>query len=91
MPSSPILQTHPTTTFAMGIRDWFRRFVSKVKETFGIYDKYTDFEAMAWFPDGAEASYKGKPWGYEFELFKELVEEDAYAIRLNMNGSFWTL
>jgi hypothetical protein len=81
----------PPFDFAMGLRDWFRRFVSKVKEVFGVYDKYRDFEAVAYFPDGSEAIYTGKPWGYEFELFKALVEDEAFAVRLNMQGSFWTL
>lgn len=75
----------------MGLRGWFRRFVSKVKETLGIYDKYSDFEAEALFPDGSEAKYTGKPWGYEFELFKALVEEEACAVKMNMHGSFWQL
>jgi hypothetical protein len=62
-----------------------------VKETFGVYDKYRDFEAEALFYDGSEAKYTGKPWGYEFRLFRALVEEEAYAVRLNMHGSFWDL
>jgi len=74
----------------MGLRDWFRRFRAKVYDTFGIYDKYTDFKAEAIFTDGSELTYKGRPWGYEFGLFKELVEEHAYAVKVNMEGRFFS-
>jgi hypothetical protein len=73
----------------MGLRDWFRRFVSKVKEVFGIYDKYTDFTATAYFSDGAEMTFTGRPWGNEFELFKYNADTYAYAVSMNMSGSFW--
>ncbi|CAG9954770.1 unnamed protein product [Clonostachys rosea f. rosea IK726] len=71
----------------MGLRDWFRRFVSKVKEVFGIYDKYTDFTATAYFSDGAEMTFTGRPWGNEFELFKYNADTYAYAIK-EMDGKW---
>jgi len=73
----------------MGCRDWFRRFVSKVKEILGVYDKYNDFKAIAYFPDGSEAMFEGKPWGSSFRMFQNLVEEEACGVWMNMKGSFW--
>jgi len=73
----------------MGFRSFFRRFVSKVKEVLGIYDKYNDFKADAYFSDGGVATFRGKPWGSAFEHFKYFVAEDAYAIEMNMKGDFW--
>jgi hypothetical protein len=73
----------------MGLRNWFRRFVSKVKELLGVYDKYSDYKAEAHFPDGSSAVYLGKPWGWEFELFKEMAREEAYGVSMNMTGSYW--
>jgi hypothetical protein len=74
----------------MGFRSFFRRFVSKVKEVLGIYDKYNDFKADAYFSDGGVATFRGKPWGSAFEHFKYFVAEDAYAIEMNVRA-FWFL
>ncbi|KAI9166494.1 hypothetical protein HJFPF1_02597 [Paramyrothecium foliicola] len=74
----------------MGLRNWFRRFVSKVKEVFGVYDKYTEFTATAYFSDGGSMTFTGRPWGGDFDLFKYNAEEYAYAISMNMTGSFWS-
>lgn len=73
----------------MGFRSWFRKFVSKVKDLLGIYDKYNDFRAEAIFPDGGEMVYEGKPWGPHFEAFKKLAGEEAVSMRMNMTGGFW--
>lgn len=73
----------------MGLRSWFRRFVSKVKEVLGIYDKYDDYVAEAFFEDGSSMKYTGKPWGDNFDRFKQFANMYAYSITMNMTGSFW--
>ena len=74
----------------MGLRNWFRRFRSKVYDTFGVYDKYNDFTADAILVDGSEVHFQGRPWTSEFNQFKEIVEEHAYAVKVNMKGSFFS-
>lgn len=74
----------------MGLRDWFRRFVSKVKEILGIHDKWNDYVAEAFFDDGGRMRYTGKPWGYEFDMFKNTAQRYAWRVTMNMTGSFWT-
>jgi len=73
----------------MGLRAWFRRFVSKVKEFFGVYDKYNDYRADAFFDDGSDMTYTGNPWGSGFESFKRVAGENAYKVQMNMSGSYW--
>ncbi|KAH8201424.1 hypothetical protein TruAng_004424 [Truncatella angustata] len=73
----------------MGLKAWFQRFVSKVKELLGVHDQYNDFRAIAFFTDGSQMVYTGKPWGSAFEQFKNHAGEYAYAVQLNMTGSFW--
>jgi hypothetical protein len=57
----------------MGFRSFFRRFVNKAKKLPGIYDKYNDFEAYAYFSDGGVATFRGKSWGTVFEHFKYFI------------------
>jgi len=73
----------------MGLRDWFRRFTSKVKDILGIYNKWDDYKCTALFSDGSWVVFSGKPWGDEFNTFKNLAESYAYCIEMNMTGSFW--
>jgi len=73
----------------MGLRSWFRRFVSKVKEFCGVYNKYNDYQADAYFDDGSVMTYTGHPWGKGFEQFKKFAGQNAYVVEMNMNGSYW--
>jgi hypothetical protein len=72
----------------MGFRSWFRRFVSKVKEVLGIHDKWNDFVAEAFFEDGGRSRYTGKPWGAEFDMFKNMAQVNAWKVTMNMTGDF---
>lgn len=87
---NPIRHREESAVFDMGLRSWFRRFVSKVKEVLGIYDKYDDFECEAYFDDGSVFTYTGHPWGSAFEEFKRYAASNANAVRMNMSGSFWS-
>jgi hypothetical protein len=84
------LQKDRKETFGdMGIRSWFRKFISKINEMLGMHDKYNDFKCTAYFDDGGVFTYQGKPWGVEFEEFKRFVSKEANVVEMNMNGGFW--
>jgi hypothetical protein len=73
----------------MGIRDWFRRFASKVRDILGMDNPYDSFRCDAYFLDGGVMTFTGKPWGEAFRNFNTYVAHNAYYVTMNMQGSFW--
>jgi hypothetical protein len=73
----------------MGLRDWCRRFMYKVREVLHMYNAYDDFECEAYFEDGASLTYTGRPWGQAFQKFNRVVNQEAVYVEMNMTGSFW--
>jgi hypothetical protein len=73
----------------MGLRDWCRRFMYKIREILHIYNPYDDFTCEAYFEDGGSLTFTGRPWGPVFREFNRVVNEEAVYVEMNMTGSFW--
>jgi hypothetical protein len=73
----------------MGVRDWYRRFMSKIREILDLDDPYDSFRCDAYFEDGGVMTFTGKPWGEPFRVFNSYVMQHAVWVQMNMQGSFW--
>jgi hypothetical protein len=78
----------------MGFRAWTRRLYIRVREklNLGRYrdGRYDDFYAVVYFTNGACMQWQGRPWGSQYERFKEMMDVDeVYSATANMNGEFW--
>jgi len=73
----------------MGIRDWFRRFTSKIRDILGMNNPYDDFKCDAYFLDGGVMTFTGRPWGEAFRKYNSYVRDNAYYVTMSMQGSFW--
>ena len=76
----------PTT---MGLKDWCRRFMYKVREILRIHNDFDDFMCEAYFDYGDSLTFTGRPWGPVFQEFNRVVNEEAIWVEMNMTGSFW--
>lgn len=73
----------------MGIRSWFRRFTSKIRDILGMDNPYDSFRCDAVFPDGGTMTFTGRPWGKPFVAFNSHVRDYAMYVTMNLEGSFW--
>jgi hypothetical protein len=70
---------------------WLHRFYVRVREFLHLpkyrHGRYDNFEVLAYFTDGSNVRWRGRPWGITWEDFKELLQEASY-IMTNMQGEF---
>jgi hypothetical protein len=64
----------------MGIRHFLRKLYVRIRNAIGM-PKYTEahwreFQATIYFTHGGQADWGGQPWGVDFEMFKQLAEQD---------------
>ena len=77
----------------MCLRRWLHRFYVKVREVLNwprySNGRYDGLIAVGYFPDGGTYTWRGRPWGLAWEDFKEVLEEGADYVTMNMQGSYW--